>query len=55
MTIDKEAKIVARFAWWLKPYMHVLAFLCFVTNQQPDWDKFERTVKKAIRLKIVDD
>lgn len=53
-TINKDSKIVVKFAWWLVPYMHMLAFFCHMSGRIPDWEKFNRRVKKAIRFKIVD-
>jgi hypothetical protein len=40
-------------AWWLEPYIRVLAFVCMVTNSELDEDKFVRVVQRALRLRPV--
>lgn len=54
MASDKPLIIEVRMAWWLEPYIIVLCAFCAITGQEPDWDKFNRVVERATRLKQVD-
>lgn len=51
--MNDEMDIEVSLAWWLEPYMHLLAFFCLITNSDFDEDKYIRTVQRAIRLKPV--
>ena len=40
-------------AWRLKPYCHLLAAFCAITDCEPDWDKFQKVLNRAIKIKSV--
>jgi hypothetical protein len=42
--------ILVSLAWWLKPYLACLTFICKLKGCEPDMDKLRATVKTAIRL-----
>lgn len=39
-------------AWWLRPYLGVLAFFCVLLQREPDPDKLERTIRRAIKVRV---
>lgn len=43
-----------RFAWWLRMYVWGIVFVASTFRLEPDWQKVERVVKRAIRLRVVD-
>ncbi|MGT2433520.1 hypothetical protein ACU4HD_40790 [Cupriavidus basilensis] len=45
-------KLSVRYAWWLKPYLRVLAFCCVVAGTQPDQEKLEAKIRRAIRVVV---
>lgn len=48
-----EIRLRVRFAWWLAPYMNTLAFMCAVFGGEPDPDKLQRVVRRAVRVEVV--
>ena len=44
--------MTAWVAWWLKPYLFVWSIVCEVMGCDPDPEKLEATVLKAIRIKV---
>lgn len=43
---NTEVKLSVRFAWWLKPYLRVLAFCCIVAGTA----KRARKIRSAARV-----
>lgn len=37
-----------RFAWWLFPYLHLLAFFCGLHQAEPRWDRLWRLMLRGI-------
>lgn len=46
-----EMDIEVSLAWWLEPYLQILAFLCVVMNAEVNEERVIRLVQRAIRLK----
>jgi len=42
-----------RIAWWFKPYTLALCFVAALTRAEPDWQKFERVIKRAVKLELI--
>lgn len=38
-------------AWWFKAYFYTLLCFCFVMQREPDYDKVDRIVRRAVRVK----
>ncbi|WP_175837089.1 hypothetical protein [Burkholderia anthina] len=47
-----KSEIQISFAWWLKPYLFVLAWFCVVTGQGADEAKLEAKIKRAMRVTV---
>lgn len=48
----EQVKLKITLAWWLPLYVKVLTLACMLTGLEPDWDKVERTVKRAVRMRL---
>jgi hypothetical protein len=48
----QQIKLSIHIAWWLKPYLHVLAFFCVLTCNVPDQMKLSAKIKRAMRVTI---
>lgn len=42
--------VKVRIAWWVKPYLRTVLFLCWVFNAEPDMEKVGYWVKKGLYL-----
>ena len=42
-----------RIAWWLKPYFYALATISALTGLEPNYDRVNYWINKAMRLEIV--
>lgn len=42
-----------RFSWWLWPYLNTLLFVCMVMGTEPDIEKLERIICRAMTLRGV--
>lgn len=40
------------FAWWWRFYLWGLIFFATAMRLEPDWDKFEAVVMRAIRVRV---
>lgn len=49
----RQMEIAVSLAWWAPVYINLLAFVCAVTNSEPDPEKITRMMERAIRLKAV--
>jgi hypothetical protein len=38
-------------AWWLKPYIYILAAIGALTGQEPNWDRVNYWIGKAVKVK----
>jgi hypothetical protein len=47
-----QVKLSVTFAWWLKPYIYLLAICAVLAGATPDRDKLARVVKTATRVKV---
>lgn len=47
---NSEIKLSVRYAWWLKPYLRVLAFCCVMAGTLPDQAKLEAKIRRAVRV-----
>ncbi len=52
MASSTACTVTGRVAWWFKPYVHTLAFLCVVFDCEPDWAKLERVIRRAIIIRV---
>lgn len=49
--ITMTIKVRVTVAWWLKPYLTALIFLCRLHNTEPDEEKLKRVIARAIRVR----
>lgn len=49
-TMKMQVKVTV--AWWLKPYLYGVAFMCALTGREFDEDKVNRMINRALRLRI---
>ncbi|MGY6256553.1 hypothetical protein ACXIVK_24085 [Paraburkholderia caledonica] len=47
-----QVKLSVTFAWWLKPYIYVLAICAVLAGARPDADKLAAVVKRAMRVTV---
>lgn len=47
-----KCEIKVSFAWWLKPYIYGVVITAVLMGMTPDWEKVERKVMRAIRLRV---
>lgn len=38
-------------AWWFKPYLYTLLCFCYITQHEPNYEKVDRIVRRAVRVK----
>ena len=41
-----------RVAWWLTPYMYGVAIISALTGREPDWERVNRWINRAITAKV---
>jgi hypothetical protein len=41
-----------RVAWWLRPYLTMLAWFCVLHHCAPDPARLERVVLRALRVRV---
>ncbi|MFM0256087.1 hypothetical protein [Paraburkholderia sediminicola] len=46
----QQIKLSVTFAWWLKPYLRVLAICCILSGNVPDPAKLQAQIKRAMRV-----
>jgi hypothetical protein len=51
--MDADFDIEVSTAWWLEPYLYVLAALCVLMNAEVNEERVRRTIARAIKLKAV--
>jgi hypothetical protein len=42
-----------RYAWWLWPYLRILAALAELLDREPDLDKVDRMIARGTRIETV--
>jgi len=47
-----QIKLSVTIAWWLRPYLLVLAFFCVLTRNVPDQAKLEAMIKRALHVVV---
>jgi len=47
---QERMMIEVRVAWWLRPYLHALAWFCSLHECEPDPEKLQRVVLPALRV-----
>lgn len=50
---SETVTVEVSLAWWAVPYINTLAFFCNLMGAEPDWEKVERVIRRAIRTKVV--
>lgn len=45
-------KISVKRAWWLKPYCFGVAAMSALTGREPDWEKVNRMIRRAVTFKF---
>lgn len=40
-----------RIAWWLKPYFYVLATISAITGMEPNYERVNYWIKRAVTVK----
>lgn len=46
-------RIEVRMAWWLGPYLAGITLPCWLTGVEPDLQKVGRTMRRALRTRVV--
>lgn len=41
-----------RPAWWLMPYVHILAWLSAITDREPHWERVNRVLRRGLKMTI---
>ncbi len=49
--VQMHIKVYA--AWWLKPYLYGVAFMCAFMGCDFDEDKVNRMINRALRFKVI--
>lgn len=49
--ITMTIKVRMTVAWWLKPYLTALLFVCRLHNVEPDEEKLKRVIARAVRVR----
>jgi hypothetical protein len=49
---NTSVEITVKLAWWLKPYLYGVVMTAVLMGLEPDWDKVQRTVMRAMRVRI---
>jgi len=44
--------VKVKMAWWFKPYLYGIATMAAITGAEPDWDRVNYWVKRAMKLKF---
>jgi hypothetical protein len=44
-----------KLAWWAKPYLHTLAFLCWLLSLEPNPERVEKVLSRACRIETRND
>lgn len=52
MAADMQLEIQVTFAWWLKPWIFMLVTAAVLSRREPDWDKVERVIARAMRMRV---
>lgn len=47
--IKSEIMVEVSYKWWLIPYLNTLLFFCYLFNSEPDYEKLDKILKKALR------
>ncbi|MGP8437170.1 hypothetical protein ACT2FY_13000 [Paraburkholderia fungorum] len=47
---QQQFRLSVTFAWWLKPYLRVLAICCILSRSVPDQAKLRAKIKRATRV-----
>ena len=42
-----------RLAWWFVPYVNTLSVMCKVFGTEPDWNKLDKIIRRAIKVEEV--
>jgi hypothetical protein len=42
-----------RWAWWWPLYLHGLGICAALTGREPDWNKVEKVIERAMRVRTV--
>lgn len=45
-------KIEVYVAWWLDWWLYGVALACAVSGREPDMEKFNRVVSRALRVRV---
>lgn len=46
-----EARPEPKFAWWVLPYLCILALICAITDSDPDIERMNYWIDRGIRFK----
>jgi hypothetical protein len=47
-----QIRLSVTFAWWLKPYLRMLAICCVLSGNEPDPVKLQAKIKRATRVVV---
>lgn len=48
----QEITVSVRLSWWAMPYLHTLAFLCWLLSLEPNPERVERVLARAVRVEV---
>lgn len=46
-------RLEVRYAWWLMPYVYTLAFFCALFAAEPNQEKLNRILNRAVTVRAV--
>jgi len=46
-------RIEVNMAWWLRPYLAAITLICWMSGMEPDLQKVGRTMRRALRTRVV--
>lgn len=52
MTSQTTIRIKVKLAWWVRPYLKTLSFLCELHDCEPDMEKVMKTITRGLRVKV---
>jgi hypothetical protein len=52
LTVDVTFRV--GLAWWLKPYFYVLATLCAITGIEPNYERVNYWIDRAIKIRVIE-
>jgi len=49
-TKDLELRVAVKVAWWVRPYLFVVAAWCVLTRTEPNLERVSRVLSHGIKV-----